>query len=170
MALNEVKKNCYFLYGDDPVLLNERKSDILNTYFKGNPPEPAYFEGKGSFEEYRNALCGQSLFSSDTAVLIQNPFFLKKAVKSEKEEEQQKEFLETAREIPEETLLIILFEGKPDARTKVVKELKKFCVAEEMGFIKPDQAAGIMAQILGERGKRFEPEAREYLEEVPASS
>ena len=59
-----------------------------------------------------------------------------------------------------------LFEGKPDARTKVVKELKKFCVAEEMGFIKPDQAAGIMAQILGERGKRFEPEAREYLEEV----
>lgn len=74
MALNEVKKNCYFLYGDDPVLLNERKSDILNTYFKGNPPEPAYFEGKGSFEEYRNALCGQSLFSSDTAVLIQNPF------------------------------------------------------------------------------------------------
>lgn len=166
MALNEVKKNCYFLYGDDPVLLNERKSDILNTYFKGNPPEPAYFEGKGSFEEYRNALCGQSLFSSDTAVLIQNPFFLKKAVKSEKEEEQQKEFLETAREIPEETLLIILFEGKPDARTKVVKELKKFCVAEEMGFIKPDQAAGIMAQILGERGKRFEPEAREYLEEV----
>lgn len=35
-----------------------------------------------------------------------------------------------------------------------------------MGFIKPDQAAGIMAQILGERGKRFEPEAREYLEEV----
>ena len=34
------------------------------------------------------------------------------------EEEQQKEFLETAREIPEETLLIILFEGKPDARTK----------------------------------------------------
>lgn len=50
MALNEVKKNCYFLYGDDPVLLNERKSDILNTYFKGNPPEPAYFEGKGSFE------------------------------------------------------------------------------------------------------------------------
>ena len=105
-------------------------------------------------------------FSSDTAVLIQNPFFLKKAVKSEKEEEQQKEFLETAREIPEETLLIILFEGKPDARTKVVKKLKKFCVAEEMGFIKPDQAAGIMAQILGERGKRFEPEAREYLEEV----
>lgn len=105
-------------------------------------------------------------FSSDTAVLIQNPFFLKKAVKSEKEEEQQKEFLETAREIPEETLLIMLFEGKPDARTKVVKELKKFCVAEEMGFIKPDQAAGIMAQILGERGKRFEPEAREYLEEV----
>ena len=149
MALNEVKKNCYFLYGDDPVLLNERKSDILNTYFKGNPPEPAYFEGKGSFEEYRNALCGQSLFSSDTAVLIQNPFFLKKAVKSEKEEEQQKEFLETAREIPEETLLIMLFEGKP-----------------EMGFIKPDQAAGIMAQILGERGKSFEPEAREYLEEV----
>ena len=47
-------------------------------------------------------------FSSDTAVLIQNPFFLKKAVKSEKEEEQQKEFLETAREIPEETLLIML--------------------------------------------------------------
>lgn len=61
----------------------------------------------------------------------------------------------------------MLFEGKPDARTKVVKELKKFCVAEEMGFIKPDQAAGIMAQILGERGKRFEPEAREYLGRSP---
>ena len=88
------KKNCCFLYGEDLVSLALRREGLLKAYFEGDPPDPVLFDGEGSLEEYENALSGQSLFSSATAVVIHNPPFLKRISKAEKEEKAALHFVE----------------------------------------------------------------------------
>ena len=82
------KKNCCFLYGEDLVSLALRREGLLKAYFEGNPPDPVLFDGEGSLEEYENALAGQSLFSSATAVVLHNPPFLKRISKERKKKRQ----------------------------------------------------------------------------------
>lgn len=166
---NMNKKNCCFLYGDDGVSVNIRKDGLIKAYFRGRQPDITVFDGNGSYEEYRNALEGQSLFSTDTAVVIKNPPMLKRANHSEKEEKKQAAFLELLKGLPEETLLIILFEGKPDKRTKFVKSLLSLCYSEEMSLLNPRDAAGTMIRMLADAGKRVDYGAREYLETVLSS-
>lgn len=163
------KKNCCFLYGDDSVSANIRKDGLIKAYFRGRQPDITVFDGNGSYEEYRNALEGQSLFSTDTAVVIKNPPMLKRANHSEKEEKKQAAFLKLLEGLPEETLLIILFEGKPDKRTKFVKNLLSLCYSEEMSLLNPRDAAGTMIRMLADAGKRVDYGAREYLETVLSS-
>ncbi len=170
MAIQDVnkKRNCCFLYGDDPVSINVRKNEMLNLYFHGNVPEPAIFDGNGSFEEYKTALGGQSLFQQESAVIIKNPPFLKKAARG-KADSAQADFFETLKELSTDVLLIIIWEGKPDKRIKVVKDLMSLCYTEEWGLINPRDATGIMTRMLAEEGKRLDYDGRAYLEEMLSS-
>lgn len=170
MTSGTVKKNnCCFLYGDDSVSANIRKDGLIRAYFRGREPDTTVFDGSGTYEEYRNALEGQSLFSTDTAVVIKNPPMLKRAVHSEKEEKKQAEFLELLKGLTPETLVIILLEGKPDKRTKFVKGLLSLCYSEEISLLNPRDAAGTMIRMLADQGKRVDYGAREYLETVLSS-
>lgn len=163
------KKNCCFLYGDDLVSISMRREGLLQAYFRGNPPEPTIFDGQGSYEAYQNALEGQSLFSADTAVVIQNPPFLKRASKSEKEDKMQAQFLKSLEILPEEIFCLITLDGKPDKRTKLVKSLLQICYTEELSLMQPRDAAGVMIRLLQDGGKRVDLEGRAYLEAVLSS-
>lgn len=165
MAVKAKQKNVWLLCGDDAVLAAEKKNELIRRYFKGNPPDAAVFDGTGSFPEYRAALEGQSLFSPDTAVVIQNPFFLKKALRKD-DEKPYAAFLETLRALPPEVFLVMTVDGKPDRRTKVVKSLLDFASLLECDFFRADDGAERMEEYLYHRGKRLDPEARAYLEEV----
>lgn len=161
------KNNCFFLYGDDPVSANIRKNSLISSYFHGKTPEITLFDGNGSFEEYKNALEGQSLFTAETAVIIHNPPFLKR--RSEKEDKKEEAFLETLKELPLDILFIILLDGKPDKRTKIIKSLLAICMSEEYSLMNPRDAAGTMIRMLADEGKRVDYEARGYLETVLSS-
>ena len=163
------RKNCCFLYGDDLVSANIRKNGLIQAYFNGNPPEVTQFDGNGSFEEYKNALEGQSLFNPQTAVVIHNPPFLKRTAKSDKEEARQEEFLKFLEGLSDDVFLVILLDGKPDKRTKVIKHLISLCTSEEISLLDPRDAAGTMIRMLADEGKRVDNDARHYLEEVLSS-
>lgn len=170
MAIKKLnKKNCCLLYGDDLVSVSLRREGLLKAYFQGNPPDPMVFDGGGSYEEYQNALEGQSLFSADTAVVIHNPFFLKRVSKSEKEDKQQAAFLNLLAQLPPEIFCVILQDGKVDKRTKLVKNLLAICYSEELNLMKPQDGAGTMIRLLQNAGKRVDFSARSYLEAVLSS-
>lgn len=161
------KSNCFFLYGDDPVSANIRKNSIIDSYFHGKAPEVTLFDGSGTFEAYQNALEGQSLFTAETAVVLHNPPFLKR--RSEKEDHREESFLETVKDLSPDILLIILLDGKPDKRTKIIKNLLSICSSEEYSLMNPRDAAGTMIRMLADAGKRVDYEARGYLETVLSS-
>lgn len=163
------KNNCFFLYGDDPVSANIRKNGLIQSYFHGNPPEVTVFDGNGSLEEYKNALEGQSLFTAETAVVIHNPPFLKRISKSEKEEKKGNEFLQVLKDLSNEIFLVILLDGKPDKRTKIIKSLLSICRSEEYSLMNPRDAAGTMIRMLADAGKRVDYNARGYLETILSS-
>lgn len=142
-----------------------KKQELIRRYFKGNPPDPTVFDGTGSFAEYRSALEGQSLFSSDTAVVIQNPFFLKRALKKD-DEKPCAAFFAGLRELAPDIFLVITLDGKPDKRTKAVKGLLDFASLIECDYLKAEDGAQHMEEYLYDRGKRLLPDARAYLEDV----
>lgn len=163
------KKNCCFLYGEDLVSLALRREGLLKAYFEGNPPDPVLFDGEGSLEEYENALAGQSLFSSATAVVMHNPPFLKRISKAEKEEKAALHFVEVLQGLPPDIFCLIQLDGKPDKRTKIVKGLLSVCYSEELSLLLPRDAAGAMIRLLSAAGKRVDFSARTYLEDVLSS-
>lgn len=160
------KKNCCFLYGEDLVSLALRREGLLKAYFEGDPPDPVLFDGEGSLEEYENALAGQSLFSSATAVVIHNPPFLKRISKAEKA---ALRFVERLEGLPPDIFCLIQLDGKPDKRTKIVKGLLSICYSEELSLLLPRDAAGAMIRLLSAAGKRVDFSARTYLEDVLSS-
>ena len=121
------KKNCYFLYGEDIVAVNTRQKEILKNYFTQGNPEITVFESDGTYEAYKNRLESQSLFSENIAVIINNPFFLKKKSQSEKEEKEFLSFLNVLSKLNDDTLVIIAQEGKIDKRIKNFKLLMNIC-------------------------------------------
>lgn len=159
------KANCLLFYGDDPVSMSLRKEQAVASYFHGKAPDPVTFGEAAPLEAYRAALEGQSLFQRETAVIIQNPSFLKKNM-SAKAEAQGEAFFHLLEQLPKETLVIFLVDGKVDRRTKAGARLFKICTAEEVSLLKPKEAAGILARMIYEAGKRVDPGARAYLEEV----
>ena len=163
------KKNCCFLYGEDLVSLALRREGLLKAYFEGDPPDPVLFDGEGSLEEYENALAGQSLFSSATAVVIHNPPFLKRISKAEKDEKEALRFVEVLQGLPPDIFCLIQLDGKPDKRTKIVKGLLSVCYSEELSLLLPRDAAGVMIRLLSAAGKRVDFSARTYLEDVLSS-
>ena len=156
------KKNCCFLYGEDLVSLALRREGLLKAYFAGDPPDPVLFDGEGSLEEYENALAGQSLFSSATAVVIHNPPFLKRISKAEKEEKAALRFVERLEGLPPDIFCLIQLDGKPEGLLSV-------CYSEELSLLLPRDAAGAMIRLLSAAGKRVDFSARTYLEDVLSS-
>lgn len=166
---NEKKENIRLLYGNDLVSLSLRKEELIKTYFKGEVPDTTVLESPGNYEFCKNALGGQSLFFSKTAVIIQNPFFLKKTVRNEKEEKEFDDFIMLLQELPHDTLVILIAEGTLDKRLKTTKELSAICFAEECTLLNPREGASRMSLLLAKEGKQMDPQARAYLEEVLGS-
>ena len=166
---NEKKENIRLLYGNDLVSLSLRKEELIKTYFKGEVPDTTVLESPGNYESCKNALGGQSLFFSKTAVIIQNPFFLKKTVRNEKEEKEFDDFIMLLRGLPHDTLVILIVEGTLDKRLKTTKELSAICFAEECTLLNPREGASRMSLLLAKEGKQMDPQARAYLEEVLGS-
>lgn len=166
---NEKKENVRLLYGNDLVSLSLRKEELIKTYFKGEVPDTTVLESPGNYEACKNALGGQSLFFSKTAVIIQNPFFLKKTVRNEKEEKEFDDFLMILQELPHDTLVILIVEGTLDKRLKTTKELWAICFAEECTLLNPREGASRMSLLLAKEGKQMDSQARAYLEEVLGS-
>lgn len=166
---NEKKENIRLLYGNDLVSLSLRKEELIKTYFKGEVPDTTVLESPGNYESCKNALGGQSLFFSKTAVIIQNPFFLKKTVRNEKEEKEFDAFIMLLRELPHDTLVILIVEGTLDKRLKTTKELWAICFAEECTLLNPREGASRMSLLLAKEGKQMDSQARAYLEEVLGS-
>lgn len=165
MTVKAKQKNVWLVCGDDAALVQAKKQELIRRYFKGNPPDPTVFDGTGSFAEYRSALEGQSLFSSDTAVVIQNPFFLKRALKKD-DEKPCAAFFAGLRELAPDIFLVMTLDGKPDKRTKAVKGLLDFASLIECDYLKAEDGAQHMEEYLYDRGKRLLPDARAYLEDV----
>lgn len=166
---NEKKENIRLLYGNDLVSLSLRKEELIKTYFKGEVPNTTVLESPGNYESCKNALGGQSLFFSKTAVIIQNPFFLKKTVRNEKEEKEFDDFLMILQELPHDTLAILIVEGTLDKRLKTTKELSAIYFSEECTLLNPREGASRMSLLLAKEGKQMDPQARAYLEEVLGS-
>ena len=166
---SEKKENVRLLYGNDLVSLSLRKEELIKTYFKGEVPDTTVLESPGNYESCKNALGGQSLFFSKTDVIIQNPFFLKKAVRNEKEEKEFDDFIMLLQELPHDTLVILIAEGTLDKRLKTTKELSAICFAEECTLLNPREGASRMSLLLAKEGKQMDPQAQAYLEEVLGS-
>ena len=166
---NEKKENVRLLYGNDLVSLSLRKEELIKTYFKGEVPDTTVLESPGNYESCKNALGGQSLFFSKTAVIIQNPFFLKKTVRNEKEEKEFDDFIMLLQDLPHDTLVILIAEGTLDKRLKTTKELSAICFAEECTLLNPREGASRMSLLLAKEGKQMDSQARAYLEEVLGS-
>lgn len=168
MAVKVNKKNIWLLSGDDSVLIQEKKNELVRRYFKGNPPDATVFDGTGSLPEYRAALEGQSLFSTEQLVIIQNPYFLKKALKKD-DEKIYDDFLTLLKEAGEETFVVLTVDGKPDRRIKPVKSLLAFASTIECGLMKPADGVEKMEEYLYDQKKKLAPDARAYLETVLAA-
>ena len=166
---NEKKENIRLLYGNDLVSLSLRKEELIKTYFKGEVPDTTVLDSPGNYESCKNALGGQSLFFSKTAVIIQNPFFLKKTVRNEKEEKEFDDFIMLLRGLPHDTLVILIVEGTLDKRLKTTKALWAICFAEECTLLNPREGASRMSLLLAKEGKQMDSQARAYLEEVLGS-
>ena len=166
---SEKKENVRLLYGNDLVSLSLRKEELIKTYFKGEVPDTTVLESPGNYESCKNALGGQSLFFSKTAVIIQNPFFLKKTVRNEKEEKEFDDFIMLLQDLPHDTLVILIAEGTLDKRLKTTKELSAICFAEECTLLNPREGASRMSLLLAKEGKQMDPQAQAYLEEVLGS-
>lgn len=90
---SEKKENLRLFYGDDPVSISLCKGEAVKKYFKEERPDIHVLESPGNYEVCKNTLGGQSLFFSKTAVVIQNPLFLKRVIRNEKEEKEFADFL-----------------------------------------------------------------------------
>lgn len=165
MAVKVQQKNIWVVYGDDPVLIQEKKSELLRRYFKGNPPEAAVLDGAAGYEAYWSSMEGQSLFSSQTSVIIENPNFLKRALK-EGDEPKYERLLQVMKAAGPDIFVVITYEGRPDRRIKPVKALFAFASSLECTLMKAQDGAEKMEEYLYDRGKRLDREARGYLQMV----
>ncbi len=159
-------ENCRILYGNDRVSVSIRKEEIIKSYFKNEDPDVTVLEPPGSYAEYKNMLEGQSLFSSKMAVVIEDPFFLKRKLSNKKEETAFQDFILLLKNLSSDVLVIFTVFDVLDKRIKTVKEILLVCKGEECSLMKPENGASFMVQLLMKEGKRVEPEARMYLEEV----
>lgn len=154
-------ENCFVLYGDDKVQIQDKARNHIRTYFGKDAPDPVVFDGEGSYEEYKSQIEGQSLFTSNTAIIIKNPFFLGRSVR---DENKFKNFINLLEHMAPEVLVVITWDGNPDKRTKVYKAISKAAVMEEYSFLKPKDAGKRLVSLVQERGKQLDFRAKIRLE------
>lgn len=164
-----VKNNCYFLHGEDIVAIHTREKEILNKYANGQDIDVTVFDFEDTYEGYKSRLESQSLFCEKIAVIINNPFFLKKKTQSEKEEKEFEDFIDVLKNLTEDTLLIITHEGKADKRGKNVKVLNNICNVFECVMLKALSGFEQMEFKFRQNGKSLSFEAGEYLKDVLSS-
>ena len=169
MAVKQILSNCKILYGNDSVTIGLRREEIIRDYFHGEIPEVTVLDSPGNYDLYRSCLEGQSLFAAKTAVVMENPFFIKRPPKDKKEENEFNGFINILKELTPDTLAIFTVDGALDKRTKASKTLLSVCGSEECSLLAPREGASVMARMLMDCGKRVEPEARAYMEEVIGS-
>ena len=162
------QKNVWIVHGEDAVQVQEKKAELLTRYFKRNVPEPTILEPGASVADYRYALGGLSLFSTQTAVVGNAPYFFKRALRKE-DEDLFPTFLAELQEISEDIFVVIVCEGKPDKRFKAVKELFKIASDLECPLLKPETGVELVDMRLSDAGKRLTPSARALLTDVLAS-
>ena len=169
MAVKQILSNCKILYGNDSVTIGLRREEIIRDYFHGEIPEVTVLDSPGNYDLYRSYLEGQSLFAVKTAVVMENPFFIKRPPKDKKEENEFNSFINILKELTPDTLAIFTVDGALDKRTKASKTLLSVCGSEECSLLAPREGASVMARMLMDCGKRVESEARAYMEEVIGS-
>ncbi len=162
------QKNVWIVHGEDVVLVQERKAELLSRYFKGDVPEPTILESGAALKEYRYALDGQSLFSDSSAIVAENPYFFKKALRKD-DEKDFAEFLTALKALPPETFVVLTSEGKPDKRLKATKSLFAFASDLECNLLKPEDAVAAVEERLYDLRKHLAPAARAYLLDVLSS-
>lgn len=159
------QKNVWLVFGDDAVLIQEKKNELIRRYFKNGAPDPAVLGSGAGLPEISAALGGQSLFSSASAVVIAEPYFLKRALRKE-DEKPYEAFLDELRGLSEDIFVVMTYAGKPDRRLKAVKSLLAYASTIECTLMKAEDGLQMMEEYLYDRGKRLAPDARAYLESV----
>lgn len=147
-------KNCFLFYGNDSVLIQSECRKKIHSYFSGQEPQPVVFNGTEDYGEYIQAIRGQSLFTSDTAIIINNPSFLIKAVKDEKSFDG---LLEAMRKMPDSTLVLMTLSGKPDRRLKAAKQISDLLAdgkGQECNLLRPQKAPEELISMFTMRHKR----------------
>ena len=162
------QRNVWIVHGEDAVLVQEKKAELLSRYFKGDVPEPTVLESGAALKAYRYALDGQSLFSSAAAVIAENPYFFKKALRKD-DEKDFAEWLTALKALSEETFVVLTAEGKPDKRLKATKSLFALASDLECKLLKPEDAVAAVEERLYDARKHLAPAARAYLLEVLSS-
>jgi len=162
MAVKQILSNCKILYGNDSVTIGLRREEIIRDYFHGEIPEVTVLDSPGNYDLYRSYLEGQSLFAAKTAVVMENPFFIKRPPKDKKEENEFNGFINILKELTPDTLAIFTVDGALDKRTKASKTLLSVCGSEECSLLAPREGASVMVRMLMDCGKRVESEARVY--------
>lgn len=121
-------KNFFLFYGDDRVLIQSECRKKIHSYFGEQAPQPVVFNGTEDYGEYIQAIRGQSLFASNTAIIINNPSFLVKNVTDEKS---FADLLAVLSHMQESTLVVLAVDGKPDRRLKTVKQVEQLLAVEK---------------------------------------
>lgn len=107
MAVKQILSNCKILYGNDSVTIGLRREEIIRDYFHGEIPEVTVLDSPGNYDLYRSYLEGQSLFAVKTAVVMENPFFIKRPPKDKKEENEFNGFINILKELTPDILAIL---------------------------------------------------------------
>lgn len=156
-------KNCFLFYGNDSVLIQSECRKKIHSYFSGQEPQPVVFNGTEDYGEYIQAIRGQSLFTSDTAIIINNPSFLIKAVKDEKSFDG---LLEAMRKMPDSTLVLMTLSGKPDRRLKAAKQISALLAdgkGQECNLLRPQKAPEELISMFTMRHKRVPFDVRRLI-------
>lgn len=156
-------KNFFLFYGDDTVLIQSECRRKIHSYFNGQEPQPVVFNGTEDYGEYIQAIRGQSLFTSETAIIINNPSFLVKAVK---DEDSFAKLIAAMEEMPDKTLVVMALSGKPDKRLKTVKRIMDLLAdkgGQECNLLRPQKAPEELISMFTMRHKRVPFEVRRLI-------
>jgi DNA polymerase III delta subunit len=163
LLMMEKKNNCWLLFGNDSVLIHEKRQRFIEKYFGALCPDPVVFDGTGTYADWMEQIRGQSLFSEASAVFLNNPSFFMHGVQ---DEEGFADFIKTLQEAPSSVAIVISYEGIPDRRMKAAKTLFQICSSMECSFLKLGSAESYLTECFHRRRVLVTEEARLYLSDV----
>jgi len=148
-ATTESLKTCYFLYGEEDFVMDYclRRIDSLCGATAGLDRLDVG-EAQTSWDQVAEFLAIYPMLSPKKLAVIHNgETFLQKCVADDKQ------FAEDLQEIPPESVLVVVFRGKPDKRRKVIKNLLAASENENFEFLKPEEKTRWIRTYLERLGK-----------------